>query len=74
MPTDLVLSPAAADFVYDQSFAVNPDERFSATEALRHPFVQLDPGWDWSRDSELARKVSTKPPGGGGGRGRRKRD
>lgn len=72
MPADLVLSPAAADFVYERSFAVNPDERFSATEALRHEFVHLDPAWNWSRDSELARKV--KPSVAGAGRGRRKKE
>jgi hypothetical protein len=74
MPADLVLSPEAADFVYDKSFAVNPAERFSAIEALGHPFVQLDPAWDWTRDSALARKVSSTRPKGSSGRGRRKKD
>lgn len=74
MPADLILSPEAADFVYDKSFAVNPAERFSATEALSHPFVRLDPDWDWARDSALARKVSSTRSKGGSGRGRRNRD
>ncbi|KAF8905491.1 hypothetical protein CPB84DRAFT_1676576 [Gymnopilus junonius] len=44
VPEDVVLSADADDF-RRKCFAINPDERPSATELRKHPYLILPPGW-----------------------------
>lgn len=83
IPSTISLSPLASDFLSNRALAITPAERPSASEALRHPFLAVEDGWSWARDSALARKVmgadaevtSGGGAGGaaGGGKGRRRR-
>ncbi|KDQ07600.1 hypothetical protein BOTBODRAFT_119827 [Botryobasidium botryosum FD-172 SS1] len=44
VPEDVNLSPVADDF-RQKCFALNPNERLTAPELLRHPYLQPEPGW-----------------------------
>ncbi|KAJ6519735.1 MAP kinase [Mycena sanguinolenta] len=44
IPDGLVLTPLADDF-RKKCFAINPEERPSAAELRRHPYLTLSPGW-----------------------------
>ncbi|KAJ7860365.1 kinase-like domain-containing protein [Mycena olivaceomarginata] len=44
VPDGLMLSPLADDF-RKKCFAINPEERPSAAELRRHPYLTLSPGW-----------------------------
>jgi hypothetical protein len=44
IPDGVVLSPTAEDFRL-KCFAINPDERPSASELRQHPYLTLQPGW-----------------------------
>ncbi|KAJ6592572.1 kinase-like domain-containing protein [Mycena capillaripes] len=44
VPDGLVLSPLADDF-REKCFAINPEERPSAAELRRHPYLTLSTGW-----------------------------
>ncbi|KAH9947148.1 Pkinase-domain-containing protein [Amylocystis lapponica] len=47
LPADVVLSPLADDF-RQKCFAMDPDERPSAAELRRHPYLELQPGWQFN--------------------------
>ncbi|KAF9535368.1 hypothetical protein CPB83DRAFT_5940 [Crepidotus variabilis] len=44
VPEDIVLSPEADDF-RRRCFAINPDDRPSAAELRRHPYLSVPPDW-----------------------------
>jgi len=44
IPVDVVLSDYAKDFK-DRCFAIDPEERPSATELQLHPYLELPKGW-----------------------------
>jgi len=44
IPDGLVLSPLADDFRL-QCFALNPEERPTATQLRKHTYLTLPPGW-----------------------------
>ncbi|KAF9535366.1 kinase-like domain-containing protein [Crepidotus variabilis] len=44
VPEDIVLSPEADDF-RRRCFVINPDERPSAAELRRHPYLAIPPDW-----------------------------
>lgn len=73
IPASIQLSPLASDFLENKTFAIKEADRPSAAEALRHPFLAVDDGWTWGRDSALARKVGISSAGGMGGGGARRR-
>ncbi|KII93880.1 hypothetical protein PLICRDRAFT_36100 [Plicaturopsis crispa FD-325 SS-3] len=47
VPNDVVLSPAALDF-RNKCFATNPEDRPSAAELRKHPYLILPPGWTFN--------------------------
>jgi len=47
IPSSITLSPQADDF-RRKCFATNPDERPSAAELRRHPYLNRPPGWVFS--------------------------
>ncbi|KAH7910883.1 hypothetical protein BJ138DRAFT_1151938 [Hygrophoropsis aurantiaca] len=44
VPSEVILSALATDFK-DRCFAINPNERATAAELLRHPYLELPEGW-----------------------------
>ncbi|KAI0094930.1 Pkinase-domain-containing protein [Irpex rosettiformis] len=44
VPQEIVLSPLADDF-RQKCFATNPDERPTAAELRKHPYLELQPDW-----------------------------
>ncbi|KAI0274767.1 kinase-like domain-containing protein [Gloeopeniophorella convolvens] len=57
IPSGVTLSPQADDF-RKRCFAVNPDERPSAAELRKHPYLGRPPGWvfsDFTGSSEVTR-------------------
>ncbi|KAG0708777.1 MAP kinase [Suillus ampliporus] len=44
IPSDVVLSDLAKNFK-DKCFAIDPEERASATELQQHPYLELPDGW-----------------------------
>ncbi|KAJ3937717.1 MAG: MAP kinase [Lentinula lateritia] len=47
VPEGLILSELADDF-RRKCFAINPDERPSATELMKHKYLELPPGWTFT--------------------------
>ncbi|KAL6310140.1 kinase-like domain-containing protein [Sparassis latifolia] len=47
LPADISLSPLADDF-RQKCFATNPDDRPTASELGRHPYLELQPGWQFN--------------------------
>jgi len=47
VPEDVHLSPLADQFRL-KCFAINPNERPTAAELKEHPYLQLDPGWEFT--------------------------
>ncbi|KII92237.1 hypothetical protein PLICRDRAFT_103206 [Plicaturopsis crispa FD-325 SS-3] len=47
VPNDVVLSAAALDF-RNKCFATNPEDRPSAAELRKHPYLILPPGWTFN--------------------------
>ncbi|GHJ85831.1 hypothetical protein NliqN6_2233 [Naganishia liquefaciens] len=58
VPDDVVLSATANDFMNEKCLAIEPNERPTAEELKRHPFiVDCDPTWTFA-DSNLGRLVN----------------
>ncbi|KAI0320340.1 hypothetical protein OF83DRAFT_1105241 [Amylostereum chailletii] len=59
IPSGITLSPQADDF-RKKCFAVNPDERPSAAELRKHPYLTVPPGWTFTGFShhEIAKEDS----------------
>ncbi|TDL28512.1 Pkinase-domain-containing protein [Rickenella mellea] len=47
VPEDVILSPVADDF-RSKCFAIKPEDRPSASELRKHPYLVLQPGWTFN--------------------------
>jgi mitogen-activated protein kinase kinase kinase len=58
VPDDVVLSATANDFMNEKCLAIEPNDRPTAEELKRHPFItDFDPRWTFA-DSNLGRLVN----------------
>ncbi|KAJ9108718.1 hypothetical protein QFC21_000038 [Naganishia friedmannii] len=58
IPDDVVLSSTANDFMTEKCLAIEPNQRPTAEELKRHPFItEFDPNWTFA-DSNLGKLVN----------------
>ncbi|KAJ9104786.1 hypothetical protein QFC19_003927 [Naganishia cerealis] len=58
IPKDVILSDTANDFMTEKCLAIEPNQRPTAEELKRHPFItEFDPNWTFA-DSNLGKLVN----------------
>ena len=62
LPADIKISQPANDFLWQECLVARSEDRSTAAQCLRHPFITtIDPAWGFEK-SKLGLYLEKKPP------------